>query len=231
MSDAGQPCNGGDARIDIYSARMRPGKVAQVLPYLPGADARPGWMFVNPALAGSATDVRDIFAHESPTSRSSLYDRYAINPSVALNLEHIRLGRRRPRPPGPHPRLSTNDNATQWRFEPSAPPRAWPSPLGEAADVRDENGYRDWLFFLFLTKKAGSTAPITSTFNATETLASIPALNQGLGGQFIHEVEGLRPRADEPRGPQRLLAMGRHRRTSSRWAPPSRSAISSCRWA
>jgi hypothetical protein len=61
---------------------------------------------------------------------------------------------------------------------------AWHTEVGQATDIRHEAGYRDYLFFLFLTKSANSNAVMPAIWSATESTGSIQAVDQGLGGQF-----------------------------------------------
>ena len=64
LSDAQLPCNGGDDAIDIYVTRVGLGEKAQVMPYLPGECARPGWMWVAPDAVLDARAARNIIGHE-----------------------------------------------------------------------------------------------------------------------------------------------------------------------
>ena len=64
LSDAQVPCNGGDAAIDVYVTRVGMGEKAQVMPYLPGECARPGWMWVAPDQMLDARVSRNIIGHE-----------------------------------------------------------------------------------------------------------------------------------------------------------------------
>jgi hypothetical protein len=64
LSDAQLPCNGGDAAIDVYVTRVGLGEKAQVMPYLPGECARPGWLWAAPDRMLDAYEARNIIAHE-----------------------------------------------------------------------------------------------------------------------------------------------------------------------
>jgi hypothetical protein len=64
LADTQVVCNGGDAAIDVYVTRVGLGQQAQVMPYLPGECARPGWMWVAPDRIQDAEDARNIIAHE-----------------------------------------------------------------------------------------------------------------------------------------------------------------------
>ncbi len=64
LSDAQVPCNGGDGAIDVYVTRVGMGEKAQVMPYLPGECARPGWMWVAPDQMLDARVSRNIIGHE-----------------------------------------------------------------------------------------------------------------------------------------------------------------------
>ena len=64
LSDAQLPCNGGDGAIDIYVTRVGLGEKAQVMPYLPGECARPGWMWVAPDAMLDEEAARNIIGHE-----------------------------------------------------------------------------------------------------------------------------------------------------------------------
>jgi hypothetical protein len=185
MDDGAEPCNGGDARIDVYAAKMRGFKVAQTLPYLPGAENRPGWIFLDLDRVGGSQEVRDVFAHEFAHLLQLRHD-YLVDAISAegklLNLEYGWL----------EEATATwaidyvyPDDDYEWRFADAYfGEQAWNDPMGEA-NVRGElNGYRDYLFFLYLTKTDNSTAAITQLFENAESMKSVSALNQALGGQF-----------------------------------------------
>jgi hypothetical protein len=182
LSDAAQPCNGGSAKIDVYAAKMRNNKVAQTLPYLPGAEQRPGWMFIDLNEVGDAEEVRDVFAHEF-AHLGQLRNDYLVNPTpTGFNYEYGWLEEATATWAINH--VYPEDNY-EWRFNFGYwGGGVWRQPLGLGENPKEEIGYRDWNLFLFLTKDSGSTAPIANTFQAAAAAHSVDALNQGLGGDF-----------------------------------------------
>jgi hypothetical protein len=64
LSDAAERCNGGDDAMDIYVHRVSFSLTAQVMPYPAGGCGRPGWMYVAPDEILDPKDARNIVAHE-----------------------------------------------------------------------------------------------------------------------------------------------------------------------
>ena len=184
LTDGGLDCNGGDALLDIYAVGMSWTKSAQVKPYPPGEVKRPGWAWIDPGDIGSAQDARDTLAHE-------------FFHMISLNYDLFKKGG-----DGPALEYGWLDEATanwaidfvyktdnfehryaDWWYERGA----WNEPMGECTSYGCGNGYRDYLFFLFLTRSAGSTALMHDIWAATETTGSVEAVNQGLGGQYAEK--------------------------------------------
>jgi hypothetical protein len=192
LRDGGITCNGGDDAIDVYVTRIGFSAKAQVMPYLPGECARPGWMWVAPDAVATAEDARNVIAHELVHlfqlryARPNCDDwRYGILDEATAtwaldflyprdNFEHEYLAG------GPS---YFNPAAGEWRA----------SPLETGAgSVRNCNGYCDYLFFQWLSRRFSPSA-VRGVLDATATVNAQRAYEVGLGG-IGGGLENLWPR-------------------------------------
>lgn len=174
ISDAGQPCNGGDGRTDVYMKGLG-GAKAQVIPFPPGETSRPAWVWMNPG-SFSGNGYRDGFAHEFAHVIQLAYD-YAKGPppGFAGNLEYGWL----------------EEATATWAIDFVYPDdnyehefaadyysrRAWGTPLGECRVVGCGNGYRDYLYFFYLVNKLGDHTVMADIYSNTESMGSIEAVD------------------------------------------------------
>jgi hypothetical protein len=185
LSDEALLCNGGDGAIDVFVTRISDnlGTKAEVLPYLPGNCARPGWMWVAPDALADPMVARNLIAHELVHlfqlryARPDCNDwRYGILDEATASWAWDHLY---PRDPYEH-RFLTGDGAYfaplfgEWRA----------SPLETAAGAaagRNCNGYCDYPFFEWLDRKYGAQA-IRGVLDATASVNAQRAFEVGLGG-------------------------------------------------
>lgn len=175
LSDEGLSCNGGDGRFDVYLYRMSAGKIAQVVPYPPGKEKRPGWAYINPSVVPQQ-DLRDVLAHEFAHAIQLAYDY--------------------PDPHGPFEYGWLEEASATWAMDYVYPSDDYEHvfndffhtrptyPLGECINGLCRNGYRDWIFFYFLTQNLQDPAAMSRIWDNTESFDSVTAVDQAVGGKF-----------------------------------------------
>jgi len=181
LRDGGIPCSGGDDAIDVYVTRIGWGEKAQVMPYLPGGCARPGWMWIAPDAIPDELTARNIVVHELVHlfqlryARPDCEDwRYGIleeaTATWALDF-----------------RYRTDQFEHQFLtglpsyFDPQQGEwRASPLETG-AGSIRNCNGYCDYLFFEWLSRQYSPNA-IRQVLDATQSVNAQQAYETGLGG-------------------------------------------------
>jgi hypothetical protein len=181
ISDADLPCNGGDGAIDVYVTRVGLGEMAQVMPYLPGECARPGWMWVAPDAALDARATRNIIGHELvhlfqlKVARPDCGEwRYNIldEATASWAFDHLYRG------DNYEHRFAVNDGAYfdgsrgEWHESPV---------YGHGVGAFACNGYCDYPFFEWLDRKYGPQA-IKQVIEATGSASAQRAFEVGLGG-------------------------------------------------
>jgi CARDB len=182
LSDAGLACNGGDGLIDVYALRLSfTAKSAQVVPYPPGENLRPGWMWVAPDFADDQQLARSTFAHEfAHLTQLAYYE--SANPPHGTRIEYGWL----------------EEASATWAMDFVYPQddvehlyasryyafHAWLNPLGECERYGCGNGYRDYLYFFFLTHYLGGTSVMTDVWKNVERYGSIQSVDHALGGRF-----------------------------------------------
>lgn len=174
LSDAGVACSGGDGRIDVYLVKWSASNIAQVRPHPPGAVRRPGWAYVSPG----ADDLRDVFAHEFAHLIQLAYDHpdsprrwieygWLEEASATWAIDYVYPG-----------------DDYEHQFDQYFTRAGHKDPLGECIETRCGNGYRDWVYFYFLTQHLGDPGVMTRIWELTETKSSVAAVNLALGGKF-----------------------------------------------
>ena len=182
LRDGSVSCNGGDDAIDVYVTRVGAGEKAQVMPYLPGECARPGWMWVAPDAINTDKKARNLIGHE------------------LVHLFQLRVARSNCN----DPRYNTLDEAmATWAFDFLYPAdnyehdfgagsygywdvmfsgEWWPNILdGHGVGRSACNGYCDYPFFEYLSRKYNPTA-IRNIMDATGTAGPQRAFETGLAG-------------------------------------------------
>ena len=188
ISDASQPCNGGDGRIDVYAAKLSTQAAAQVVPYPPGGINRPGWMFISPDYANTATKARDVFAHEFAHVIQLAFD-YADVANRLVDYAWL------------------EEATSNWAIDLVYPDDnfehqfareylnfyGFNNPLNVMAGYYhpgsgpNTNGYEDYLFLFFVTRKANNPLIMRSIWANTETMNSIRAVNEAIPGGFLEQ--------------------------------------------
>ena len=181
LSDAQVPCNGGDGAIDIYVTRVGMGEKAQVMPYLPGECARPGWMWVAPDAVLDARVARNIIGHELvhlfqlKVARSNCGEwRYNIldEATASWAFDHLYKG------DNFEHQFAMGDfgyfDGTSGEWHESIL-------YGHGVGAFACNGYCDYPFFEWLDRKYGPQA-IKNVIEATGSASAQRAFEVGLGG-------------------------------------------------
>lgn len=176
LSDAGVPCNGGDGRVDVYLMRGNAKALAQVRPYPPGDTGRPGWMYIDP----TKPHLRDVFAHELAHVIQLAYE-YPRSDDPLASLEYGWL----------------EEASATWAIDYVYPGDDYEHrfdgylreghavPLGECGTNSGcDRGYRDWIFFYFLTQHLQDAGVMTRIWDNVETMKSVAAIDRAVGGQF-----------------------------------------------
>lgn len=181
LRDDGIACNGGDNAIDVYVTRIGLGETAQVMPYLPGECARPGWMWVAPDMISNVRESSNIIGHELVHlfqlryARPNCDDwRYNIldEATASWSFDFLR--------PGDNYEHAYLTDLPSY-FEPTAGEwRASPLETG-AGGIRNCNGYCDYPFFQWLSRKYSPNA-IRSVLDATASANAQQSFENGLGG-------------------------------------------------
>jgi hypothetical protein len=178
MSDGNQKCNGGDDRIDIYMGSVGLGPRAQVMSYLPGKCARPGFMWIGPDRIYNLKDARNIVAHELVhlfqlrIARSDCDDfRYSgFDEMHAMwAIDHLH-----PDDDWEHIYALHGGYFDSYEF------RETPL-LTSSLSFDNCNGYCDYPFFEWLDRKYGSTA-VKTTLEAGASVNPARSFEVGLAG-------------------------------------------------
>jgi hypothetical protein len=181
LSDGQLVCNGGDAAIDVYVSRVGLGEKAQVMPYLPGECARPGWMWVAPDRIQDAEDARNIIAHELvhlfqlEVARPNCGEwRYNILDEATASWAWDHLHRTD---------NYEHDYALGDHGYFDGTTGEWNESIlyGYGAGASACNGYCDYPFFEWLDRKYGAHA-IRNVIEATGSVNAQRAFEVGLGG-------------------------------------------------
>lgn len=180
LPDGTVQCNGGDALIDVYLVRVSSRAEAQVVPYPPGSNLRPGWMWVAPDIIGSVEEARSYFAHEFAHLTQLAYNEVA-DPPHGTRIEYGWLEEASATWAMDY--VYEDDNLEHdflpYYFRPHGS-IAWETPLGECTVWNCKNGYRDYLFFFFLTHKLNNPALMGDVWRNVESYDSIGAVDQAL---------------------------------------------------
>ena len=177
LGDGGLPCNGEDNRIDVYMGDYSAAAKAQVVPYPPGDDGRPGYIWIDPAAATTDHGAQAVFAHEFAHVVQLAFD-YAVEKPLEYGwleeasanwaIDYVYQG-----------------NQFEQDFAPSyLHQNGFLSSLGECESFGCGNGYRDYLFLFFLTHKLDDPDAMGTIWAKTLTLGSIAAVDQGFPGGF-----------------------------------------------
>ena len=167
LSDADQPCGGGDGAVDIYVARTSAGSGALTYAYPPGCEQRPAWITVAPDFARSPQLVRDVLAHEfAHVLQLGAYDLHApcsdydwlAEATATWAIDHVYPG----------DDLEHEDSPSFFR-------EGHASSLWAGRTYGDGNGYEDWVFLLSLARAVGPDA-IAAIWDQTEEDTSVDAL-------------------------------------------------------
>jgi CARDB len=179
LSDAGEDCNGGDGRTDVYIKRLGLEK-AQVVPFPPGDSFRPAWMWINPG-GLSGTEFRDVFAHEFAHVVQLAYH-YAVSRTGGYHaLEYGWLEEATASWAIDY--VYPDDNYEHRWADDYYKEFAWRDPLGQGGSYYDHVGYRDYLFFFYLSNELGDGI-LANVLGATESNGSIAAVDAALGSGF-----------------------------------------------
>jgi hypothetical protein len=181
LRDGDITCNGGDDAIDVYVTRVGWSAKAQVMPYLPGGCARPGWMWIAPDAIPDNRTARNIVVHELVHFFQLRYSRpdcgewrYDILDEATATWA---LDFRYRNDQFEHEFLTGQPSY----FDPHGGEwRASPLETG-AGSVRNCNGYCDYLFFEWLSRKYTPNA-IRQVLDATQSVNAQQAFDVGLGG-------------------------------------------------
>ena len=175
LSDETLDCNGGDGAIDVYVDRLSRSLKAQVVPYPPGACARPGWMWIAPDAASDAYETRNLLAHETvhlfqlvPNRADCSDPRWGILDEASAtwafdfvypddNYEH-----RFAVPSGLGNGYFADAFSGEWRMRPLVANRPVPA--------HGNNGYADYPFFEWLSRTFGPQT--VSNINAATAQAN-----------------------------------------------------------
>jgi hypothetical protein len=182
MRDADQACNGGDARIDVYVTRVGLSAKAQVMSYLPGQCARPGWMWIAPDAIPDPRTARNIVAHELVhlfqlrVARSHCDDfRYSGFDEMHASWAFDHLY---PRDNFEHRFALGNDGYFsgehgEWNATPLLANPFW--------GITNCNGYCDYVFFEWLDRKFGPTG-LRAVLDAGASANPARSFETGLAG-------------------------------------------------
>lgn len=182
MRDGGIACNGGDDAIDVYVTRVGVGEKAQVMPYLPGECARPGWMWVAPDAIDDDVEARNIIGHELVhlfqlrIARSNCDDwRWNILDEAMAAWAFDFLY--------PNNNYEWRFGAGDWGYWDERFSGEWARNLfdGHGVGLSACNGYCDYPFFEYLSRKYNPSA-IRHVMDATGSAGPQRALDSGLGG-------------------------------------------------
>lgn len=143
-SDAGEPCNGGDGKFDIYMTRVRANALALTVGYPPGCELRPSFMSVAPDVVnGDRAMAELLLAHEfMHTFQFGSYD-YAGNCNDNTWVDEATASWA-----ADYVFPANNKEHEMWAKKYLEELFAMPLDRG--------NGYSQYLFFFFLTRQNGN---------------------------------------------------------------------------
>jgi hypothetical protein len=187
LSDVNEVCNGGDGLIDVYMTRMNYKALAMTSAFVPGCAERPTWMWIAPDRVLGGNDARDVFAHEFMHMIDFAYSRggdceeyvwlgeaagnWAID-FVYPNDQYEQQG-------------PANGYAPYGSYAPCYYDTDFAAPLEQAAfPLSGCNGYSDYVFLFFLSKKLGpdSIRRIFEFAQLHNSLDSLDAAIESAGG-------------------------------------------------
>ena len=182
LSDVNEVCNGGDGLIDVYMTRMNYTALAMTSAFVPGCAERPTWMWIAPDKVLGGNDARDVFAHEFmhmidfAYSRGSDCEEYVWLGEAAGNwaIDFVYPDDQYEQT-GP-----TNGYAPYGTYAPCYYDTDFAAPLEQSAFPWSGcNGYSDYVFLFYLSKKIGPDS-IRRIFDFAQLYNSLDSLDAAL---------------------------------------------------
>ena len=167
-SDAASPCNGGDGKFDIY---LEPTVARSTAPAnsVPGCKSTPAYILLNPSVSAG------ILAHEF---MHAIQWGYATSAACMYPGEYAWLAEATAVWAQDYTYPTTNEEhyVADWFFVDNAAP-----PLELRNDAHEYGAY---MFFFYLTHKLGDNALVRRTWDFTESVDSLEAVNKAIPGGY-----------------------------------------------